>query len=307
MKRYIIVLLFYSLSGYAQDTGRMLKNSLFTCSYYGEKIDGKVKAYASSDTTSAIIKSISDIIGIKPNFEIRKASVPNAAAVLYGEKRYILYNDRFINQINKEAGSPWAGVSILAHEIGHHLNGHTLSSGGSRPDIELEADEFSGFVLRKMGATLSESQGAMRIASGLKGSHTHPARNDRLLAIANGWNTANAQMAGRVIPPKTDTAIEVPSSIKKSAEKEPTILSDKYIAYDVHFDSDPQADYFVTVRNNLVKVVGGKIYLAGIMAKSNRKDFSAMFYDKMYNYLYITSDLQIVNGIGKKVGGLKSR
>lgn len=34
--------------------------------------------------------------------------------------------------------------SIHAHEIGHHLSGHTLTSGGDRHQQELEADEFSG-------------------------------------------------------------------------------------------------------------------------------------------------------------------
>ena len=28
----------------------------------------------------------------------------------------------------------------VAHEIGHHLQGHTIQRGGSRPPIELEAD-----------------------------------------------------------------------------------------------------------------------------------------------------------------------
>ena len=50
-------------------------------------------------------------------------------------------------------GDPWAPVSIMAHEIGHHLSGHTITSGGSRPAIELEADKFSGYVLYRMGAT----------------------------------------------------------------------------------------------------------------------------------------------------------
>jgi hypothetical protein len=38
------------------------------------------------------------------------------------------------------------------------------------------------------------------------------------------------------------------------------------------------------------------------MAESNRKKFAGMFYDKHYNYLYITDSGAIVNGIGKKVG-----
>lgn len=308
MKKYLLPVLFFScFIAVGQQTGNMLKKAHFTCSYYGEEIDGKVRAFNTSDSAYAIIQSIVDIVGLKPNFEIRKAAIPNAAAVTYDGKRYVLYNSRFINQLNKEAGNSWAAVSILAHEIGHHLNGHTLASSGSRPDIELEADEFSGFVLRKMGATLSEAQAAMRIASSIKASHTHPGKADRLLAIANGWNQAHAQMAGRIIPPKTNTQIEVPATVKKPSEKEPTILADKYISYDVYFDSDPQAEYFVTIRNNLVKVEAGKVYLAGVMAKSNRKNYPAMFYDKVYNYLYITKDLDIVNGAGKKVGTMKGR
>jgi len=291
----------------AQESGKRLDRVLFTCSYYGEEITGKVKSYNASDSAYSIINSIVDIVGLKPNFEIRRATIPNAAAVIYGGKRFVLYNSRFIDQLNKEAGSQWAAVSILAHEIGHHLNGHTLSESGSRPDIELEADEFSGFVLRKMGASLYNSQGAMRIAANITASHTHPGKADRLKAISDGWSRADAQMTGRVTPPKTDTKLEVPATIKKPSQKEPTILAEKYIAYDVYFDSDPQAIYFVTIRNNLVKVESGKVFLAGVMAKSNKKNFTAMFYDKLYNYLYITKDFNIVNGEGKKVGSLKSR
>ena len=84
-------------------------------------------------------------------------------------------------------------------------------------------------------------------------------------------------------------------------------MAEKYIAYDIYFDSEPQAIYFVTIRNNLVKVERGKVFLAGVTAKSNKKSFTAMFYDKRYNYLYITKDFNIVNGEGKKVGSLKSR
>jgi len=95
-----------------------------------------------------------------------------------------------MDRINSATGNKWAAISILAHEIGHHLNGHTLDKVGSRPQTELEADEFSGFVLRKMGATLEEAQSAMALIASMKGSHTHPAKNDRLAYIATGWKSA---------------------------------------------------------------------------------------------------------------------
>lgn len=155
--------------------------------------------FAQTKVTDAknIISDIIAVMGLKANFEVQEGKVDNAAAVNYDAKRYILYNPEFINRLNKAAGNTWASISILAHEIGHHLNGHTLEGGGSRPEIELEADEFSGFVLRRMGATLKEAQVAMRIAADYKQSLTHPGKEDRLVAIAKGWNTANKQQGGK--------------------------------------------------------------------------------------------------------------
>lgn len=147
-----------------------------------------------SDGATKIIELILQTVGLEASFEVKKANVPNAAAVVYQGKRYILYNPSFIAAMDKAAGTPWASVAVLAHEIGHHLSGHTLDGKGSMPAIELEADEFSGFALRKMGASLSEAQLAMRIIANTKATKTHPARRDRLLAIEYGWNRADDQL-----------------------------------------------------------------------------------------------------------------
>ena len=291
---------------YTQDDGIEIQHSSFICNYYGDLIDVNESDFEQVDYTNIQIQNILNIVGLKPNFEVRQASIPNAAAVVHKGKRYILYNTTFMNQLRSATGNSWTSVSILAHEIGHHLNGHTLLASGSRPEIELEADEFSGFVLRKMGATLKDAQSAMQYASSLKASHTHPAKAERLNAIASGWNNADAQMAGKKIPPKTNSNAEVPVTIKKSPKNEPQVLAEKYIAYDVRFSADPKGKYYVTIRNNLVKVENGKLYIAGVMAKSNKKNYPAMFYDKQYNYLYITNDLAVVNGSGKKVGAMSS-
>jgi len=45
----------------------------------------------------------------------------------------------------------------------------------ANPHIELEADEFAGFVLHKLGATLKESQEVMLYISTNEASKTHPA------------------------------------------------------------------------------------------------------------------------------------
>lgn len=84
-------------------------------------------------------------------------------------------------------GTSWAAISILAHEVGHHLNGHTLEATGSRPPSELEADKFSGFVLQKLGSNLGNATAAMKAFGSEQGSTTHPAKAERLAAITAGW------------------------------------------------------------------------------------------------------------------------
>jgi len=53
------------------------------------------------DGAEEIIELILQSIGLKASFEIKKSNVPNAAAVVYNGKRYILYNPAFISAIKK--------------------------------------------------------------------------------------------------------------------------------------------------------------------------------------------------------------
>jgi hypothetical protein len=269
------------------------------CNYYGEStITVAAFAYTNKEAED-IIRSIIGVIGLQPRFEIQAAKIPNAAAVIHNGKRYVLYNPDFVSALNKSAGSKWASVSILAHEIGHHLNGHTLEEGGSRPDIELEADEFSGFVLNKLGATLPQAQVAMKIAADVKASHTHPGKEQRLVAIARGWQNAS----GKTQKP-ADPSIQEPAVVT-APEKKPEVLAEKYISKDVYFHSDPQGKYYVTIRNNLVKVDQDELYIVGRLAESNKKGFPFMLHDRYYNYLYVTSKGKILNGKGITVGFLR--
>lgn len=192
MKLRIIIILLAALvnNGFAQSSRNITPSQI-------ESMITKPASFTSVSEAKTMIANIIEVIGIKQNFEVMAATVDNAAAVIYQGKRYILYNPDFINRLNAAAGNNWASVSILAHEIGHHLNGHTLENIGSQPSKELEADEFSGFVLRRMGATLAEAQAAMKIAADYKQSLTHPGKTDRLTAIAAGWNRANIQQGGK--------------------------------------------------------------------------------------------------------------
>lgn len=159
-----------------------------SCSYYGEKITDDVYSFTSTQEAREIVSRILNVVGLEQNFEIAAANVPNALATIQNNQRLILYSQNFILNIKNATGTDWAGISILAHEIGHHLNGHTLMPGGSRPDLELQADKFSGFACAKLGSTLQQAQAAMNAFAPASGSSTHPPKSARIEAIAIGWN-----------------------------------------------------------------------------------------------------------------------
>ncbi|HET6995808.1 MAG TPA: hypothetical protein VFI06_12540 [Chitinophagaceae bacterium] len=142
------------------------------------------------DINPEMLEEVMNVVGLHQDIELKKAKVLNIEASVSHGKRYVLYNPEFISWITKLTKSRWAAMALLAHEVGHHLNGHTLKKGGSRPALELEADEFAGFILHRLGASLEESQEVMKYIARPEITDTHPARASRMLAIQGGWNRA---------------------------------------------------------------------------------------------------------------------
>lgn len=126
--------------------------------------------------------------GLLPDFVVREdATVPTAIAYIKGHERIIAYNPAFMASIIDSTGTNWAAVSVLAHEIGHHLLGHTLDPTALHPGDELACDRYSGFVLYGMGATLEQSLAAMDASGDPHGTPRHPPQLARLEAIRQGW------------------------------------------------------------------------------------------------------------------------
>jgi hypothetical protein len=156
--------------------------------------------FSGDDDAEIIVDNILEKIGLFKNFTIQECpNINNAVAknidIGNGRKeRFILYDNEFFNKIEDKASNDWAGISILAHEIGHHLNGHSLNNDGSTHQYELEADEFSGFVLARMESTLEDAQSAIKTLRYEKATRTHPAKADRLVAIERGWNRGNGKV-----------------------------------------------------------------------------------------------------------------
>jgi hypothetical protein len=160
--------------------------------------------FSSKSSADGALEKILSVTGMSKNFALYPCSdIENCAAVTYNGDRYILYDYKFMNIIKNNTNS-WSNLSILAHEIGHHVNGHSLDlllyAAGKKDDQtlekkrkqELEADEYSGFVMYKLGATLTQAQAAINLL-GFDGDdtyNTHPNKEKRLSAIQKGYNKA---------------------------------------------------------------------------------------------------------------------
>ena len=152
---------------------------------------GDIYAFASDRHAEQTIEDICRAAGVAQKFEVHAYSHNNAAALVRwtpeGQRRFILYGSNFMRDMEQKTGTKWAPISIMAHEVGHHVNSHTFGGQGDRPELELEADIFSGGVLQKLGASLEEAQAAMRLYAPEKGNLSHPGKAARLQAIYSGW------------------------------------------------------------------------------------------------------------------------
>ena len=186
----------------ANRVAAQIADTLQACSYDGTPVRFGLGGQAPRDCRE-MIEQVMHFTGLPQNFIVTQADVPNAAAIILLDKqklpqRVIAFNPNFIELVRRATGgNPWSAVSIMAHEVGHHLAGHTIQPGGSQPPIELEADKFSGFVLYKMGASLDDAAKALNtlVPAQAPAGSTHPARSQRVAALADGWSQACRQTA----------------------------------------------------------------------------------------------------------------
>ncbi len=165
-----IILLFYVSISYAQD-------SLSEENY----------AIEPDRIAKEAVSKIVQYTGLTPNFiVVADNNVSTAIAYLKNNNRIIAYNPKFIEILSDKTSTNWAAVSVLAHEIGHHLSGHTLPKNSS-PGNELIADKFSGFILFQMGATINEAKTALSTIGHEMDTTKHPPKLARLAAIEEGW------------------------------------------------------------------------------------------------------------------------
>ncbi len=193
----------------------------------------------------AQVERVVRVSGLEMNFEmIVDPSTPAAAEIING-RRVILFDPRFMAQVADRICPDWGAMSILAHEVGHHLAGHTLRQSAEPWRDELEADEFSGFVLARLGATLAETTSAAARILPEQATPTHPGRKDRIAAIVHGWQNAEALVSAELTQARHNRGLAPMRQSRFDPDGEGDGASDLSLVARIILYDDT-SDYYVT-------------------------------------------------------------
>ncbi len=236
MRQHLIIILSFncfSISfSYAQEKTATSFNStsnkdLDVCAYSSN--------FLSEKQVDDLITDMLARVGARNRYIIKSCTqVENCQATIYKGRPYILYNPDFLGSVKKLnfstgtipiADKDWKTITILAHELGHHINNHLTNPlpDATQPEMELEADETAGFIVALMGGTLLQAQLAYNDLPE-RGDYEHPGRQKRLDAIAKGWNDATRKNQGTVVVPVDQPK---PSGNNNSSKSSTTIVEVK--------------------------------------------------------------------------------
>jgi hypothetical protein len=134
-----------------------------------------------------VVKEIQTTLGFSTPIRVYIAKDEDNCFASIGEKgiRLIVADQLFLSNVNKVSGTQWAAISILAHEIGHHIAGFTRRS--SSLDSELDADYWSGYVLQKLGSSKDAAVKCIMHFGTEQNTSSHPNKYLRSNTIRLGW------------------------------------------------------------------------------------------------------------------------
>lgn len=159
------------------------------------------------DTSSArerdlyIIDEILKYSSFTIEYKAYRSNIQDAVALTIEGEQFILYDPKFLDNIEQMTKSSWASISILAHTVAHHL---LLSDPAQEEMLSLQilrADQFSGFILYKMGATKEEATLAIKALKNQNNEQDNPNKKERIEHIIAGWEKASAFHLKSAAPP----------------------------------------------------------------------------------------------------------
>ena len=237
---------------------------------HGDSLINKSYTVDSKKEAEEIVARIVSYTGLTQNFEVvENSGIKNAQAYIKKGKRYIEYNPKFMLRVKDRTKSDWGAISVLAHEIGHHLSGHTLIKRKRKPQEEVDADRFSGFILHQMGATLEEAKLSIANVNLSSDPTKYPPKTERLIAITLGWLDANKLEEGYSAADSSVLAALSADSAKLNKKK-------PYVYKCVIFGDKNY--YFVDDKSQVVSIDNyGEPYVVGYKVKSQDPSFDWIF------------------------------
>lgn len=180
--------------------GQKIKAAGFHNVDIAEKLCGRVhQNHMGIQEASQTIAEILDVVNLKYNGRILECNNFGGKVCAFIEDgvRWIAYDADLMEQA---ASDNWSAKGILAHELAHHLLNHSLSNPGnlrlSRAD-ELDADDWAGYILGKLGASLDESLLFLNTVDHpsceMERYQTHPCKSKRIADVTKGWQKAKSE------------------------------------------------------------------------------------------------------------------
>lgn len=158
-----------------------------------------VLAAAARDDLTAVVREILVAAGREDQAIAVRSTKDSyiAAAHSFAGVPEISYNAAAIASLRPEAEGEWAVVFLMAHEVAHHLVGHTTTAVPSSEEefvvAELDVNGIAGAVLRRLGASLKEAKGAAAAACRIDKASEAPTRAT-VSAVENGWHRASGSI-----------------------------------------------------------------------------------------------------------------
>lgn len=198
MKRFLLfVLPFFIFSCNGQGKPKELLEIENYSSYNNIGLEELQEIGVAAKSYDKIIQDVMNLIGI-PNsdIEIRTTSSFGAFSVINRDcrRRFFLYSEAFFDSVYAVTKSYEPIKSICFHEIAHHFYRHPLKSKWEAHIHELEADRYSGFQMRLIGATLEESIAAMEHFGNEIAAKSHPEKSIRINEIKAGYIDASLRV-----------------------------------------------------------------------------------------------------------------
>lgn len=110
----------------------------------------------------------------------------NAFALVAGGRKILIVDVGFLEKLNRIAGTQWAAIQVISHEVGHHIAGFSPDSHRN----ELNADYWSGQALQRLGAAQDVAASSILAVGSEIDTHSHPNKRRRAQVIRRGWTDA---------------------------------------------------------------------------------------------------------------------